>query len=238
MPMTELALMDELFENTMSLDWKSGSDSSSDSEVWKKDVCGVVNRHGKPCQRVGQCPFHGKNSSNRLPKEMWNKDEHQRFLEGLEAFGKGKWKEIAKIVGTKDAIQVQTHANRFFLRRKQPSKKRRSIHDYSLQDIENEQMIEAIYQSTNIFHILNSESESILMKKQRIELPPLKEEEHIKKSAKTSSALKMANNNNSSSTNNNNCPTIDNYWSHCQPLPLFFHPSYDIPGQIFPESAI
>jgi hypothetical protein len=38
----------------------AGSDSDSGAEVSPQagDVCGVPNRFGQPCQRVGRCPFH------------------------------------------------------------------------------------------------------------------------------------------------------------------------------------
>lgn len=40
-------------------------------------------------------------------KSGWKKDEHLRFLKGLQMHGKGSWKEIAQIVGTRTPTQIQ-----------------------------------------------------------------------------------------------------------------------------------
>lgn len=45
-------------------------------------------------------------------KKGWTKEEHLKFLQGLELFGRGQWKEIATYVGTKSSTQLQAHANR------------------------------------------------------------------------------------------------------------------------------
>jgi len=68
-------------------------------------------------------------------KQGWTKDEHARFLNGLQIHGKGAWKEIALIVGTRTPTQIQSHAQKYYLRQKQQVKNKRSIHDMSLEDI-------------------------------------------------------------------------------------------------------
>lgn len=45
-------------------------------------------------------------------KRGWGKDEHIRFLRGLQIHGKGCWKEISQIVGTRSPSQIQVHAHR------------------------------------------------------------------------------------------------------------------------------
>eukprot|EP00004_Rigifila_ramosa_P021384 TRINITY_DN5684_c0_g1_i1.p2 TRINITY_DN5684_c0_g1~~TRINITY_DN5684_c0_g1_i1.p2 ORF type:complete len:226 (-),score=33.63 TRINITY_DN5684_c0_g1_i1:19-696(-) len=37
-------------------------------------------------------------------------DEHERFMTGLHAFGRGKWKDISGVVGTRTEHQVERHA--------------------------------------------------------------------------------------------------------------------------------
>ena len=43
----------------------------------------------------------------------WSPQEHNKFLEGLGIFGK-KWTKIADFIGTRTAMQVRTHAQKYF----------------------------------------------------------------------------------------------------------------------------
>ncbi|CAA6667601.1 unnamed protein product [Spirodela intermedia] len=63
----------------------------------------------------------------------WTEDEHKRFLEGLEKYGKGDWRSISRnSVVTRTPTQVASHAQKYFLRLNTEGKKERrrsSIHD-------------------------------------------------------------------------------------------------------------
>jgi SHAQKYF class myb-like DNA-binding protein len=50
----------------------------------------------------------------------WTDEEHAVFLQGLETHGK-QWKVIAAMIGTRNVVQVRTHAQKYFqkLKRKQ-----------------------------------------------------------------------------------------------------------------------
>lgn len=65
-------------------------------------------------------------------KHGWTKEEHYLFLRGLETYERGNWKKISQMVGTRSATQVQSHAQKFFLRQKQRDKNKRSIHDQTM----------------------------------------------------------------------------------------------------------
>ncbi|KAJ8905016.1 hypothetical protein NDN08_001528 [Rhodosorus marinus] len=54
----------------------------------------------------------GKKSSSRY----WTQEEHERFLEGLKLYGHKEIKAISRHVRTRNATQVRTHAQKYYLR--------------------------------------------------------------------------------------------------------------------------
>ncbi|KAL9644534.1 hypothetical protein ABK040_009398 [Willaertia magna] len=65
----------------------------------------------------------------------WSKEEHVRFLLGVYLYGRGNWKIISKIIPGKSPKQVQSHAQKYFLRQDQQTKTKRSIHDFNFSDL-------------------------------------------------------------------------------------------------------
>ncbi|KAG4934080.1 hypothetical protein JHK87_048082 [Glycine soja] len=71
--------------------------------------------------------------------EHWTIEEHKSFLFGLEIKKEKGWKQISdKYVPSKTASQVASHAQKYIKRKNTPMKerKRRSIHDTILEDID------------------------------------------------------------------------------------------------------
>ena len=58
-------------------------------------------------------------SSENIEKNdgRWAKEEHEKFIEGIVQFGIN-WKKVKTLISTRTAVQVRSHAQKFFLKLK------------------------------------------------------------------------------------------------------------------------
>ncbi|KAJ1261570.1 hypothetical protein BS78_09G040200 [Paspalum vaginatum] len=69
---------------------------------------------------------------------FWTMEEHRNFLRGLNMYDRGHWKDISRhFVPSKTAVQVSSHAQKYFRRQERTTEKQRhSINDVGLYDAE------------------------------------------------------------------------------------------------------
>lgn len=56
-------------------------------------------------------------------REKWSEEEHERFLEAIKLYGRG-WRLIEEHIGTKTAVQIRSHAQKFFSKMAQEAENR------------------------------------------------------------------------------------------------------------------
>jgi len=67
---------------------------------------------------------NNSNTPKKTQSRYWTKEEHEKFIEALRLFGKKDVKSISNYVGSRNATQVRTHAQKWFLKQKRESERK------------------------------------------------------------------------------------------------------------------
>ncbi|KAK1942937.1 Myb-like protein J [Phytophthora citrophthora] len=70
------------------------------------------NQQSTSVQAVGSSVVETHNKSPRHG-QGWTTEEHDRFLQALEIFPSGPWKDVAAFIGTRTPRQAMTHAQKY-----------------------------------------------------------------------------------------------------------------------------
>ena len=104
-----------------------------------------------------------------LNKGQWNKDEKIKFIEGIYRFG-SNWRIIKKYIGTRLAIQVRSHPQKFFLKCKKFKDDSLDI-DFTKDNIDKKYIIKTLRdiidnsRDENIIEILYKKLEKVNLEK-------------------------------------------------------------------------
>ena len=64
-----------------------------------------------------------KQKHNKKQSRYWTQQEHQRFLEAIQKFGRKDVKAIASYVGSRNPTQVRTHAQKYYAKMERETRK-------------------------------------------------------------------------------------------------------------------
>lgn len=72
-----------------------------------------VNSSGSPTPAITKKPR--KKYTRTKARECWTQEEHERFVQALELYQRD-WKSVTEYIGTKNVVQVRSHAQKYFIK--------------------------------------------------------------------------------------------------------------------------
>ncbi|KAL4467839.1 hypothetical protein ABPG74_013174 [Tetrahymena malaccensis] len=84
---------------------QAGNQATSGCDTFQQNASAHSKAAGVNAQSSLAASQHGR----------WTKEEHQKFLEGLNIYGKN-WKKVEEHIGTRTGAQIRSHAQKFFNR--------------------------------------------------------------------------------------------------------------------------
>lgn len=85
-------------------------------EASLSSMCNEIQKYREQLQDLENDKGAAQKSQPKVQSRYWTAEEHHQFLVGLEKYGPRDVKSIAALVGTRNATQVRTHAQKYFLR--------------------------------------------------------------------------------------------------------------------------
>lgn len=85
-------------------------------ETSLSSMCNEIQKYREQLQDLENDKGGGQKPQPKVQSRYWTAEEHHQFLVGLEKYGPRDVKSIAALVATRNATQVRTHAQKYFLR--------------------------------------------------------------------------------------------------------------------------
>ncbi|KAL4462623.1 hypothetical protein ABPG74_000453 [Tetrahymena malaccensis] len=100
---------------------------------------------GKPNKQTSSAEDEGNNDNSNSQSNnekvsnktsgRWTKDEHKKFIEGIQKYGRN-WKKVEEHIGTRTGAQIRSHAQKFFNRLEKEAQNSAKVSDQSRQLLE------------------------------------------------------------------------------------------------------